>query len=200
MAKYRKAVDWQWPAMWICLLCAIVFGVISGLSLVNNSKEAKRRYEVLIAVDKSGGDVEGALNSLREYVYAHMNTTIGSPNGIKPPIQLKGTYDRLVAESQAKAAESNKKIYAEAQSYCEQRYPAGTLQSGRVPCVTEYITNKGVNVEPVSEALYQFDFVSPIWSPDVAGWTMLASILSFMAFFILLLSHRRTKRKLLDLS
>ena len=32
---------------------------------------------------------------------------------------------------------------------------------------------KGANI-PVS--LYEFDFISPTWSPDLAGWSMLAAI------------------------
>ena len=49
-----------------------------------------------------------------------MNTNLSSGgNAIKPPIQLKYTYERLLATEQAKTAASNSKIYTEAQAYCQ---------------------------------------------------------------------------------
>lgn len=200
MNSLKSKKDWQWPAMWFLLVLTIVFGLITASGLISNSTEAKRRYDILMAADKAGGDVEKELLSLRNYIYAHMNTTIGAPNGIKPPIQLKGTYDRLAGAANKKVADANKQLYAEAQSYCEQRFPQGTLQSGRVPCVSDYVSARGVEVQPVSEALYKFDFVSPLWSPDLAGWALIATAVAGFWFIVLLLWHRRIRHHIHEAS
>jgi hypothetical protein len=46
--------------------------------------------------------------------------------------------------------------------------------------VTDYVTTHGVKTNTIPVALYEYDFVSPKWSPDTAGWSMLLSIILFM--------------------
>lgn len=165
-------------------LLVTVFGILSVNALVNNSKEAKKRYDQLIAVDQAGGDVESSLTHLREFIYSHMNTTIGSPTGVYPPIQLKGTYDRLVAAEQAKLEASSATVYSDAQAECERRFPGAFFGGPRIPCITDYVTSHGVKLKDIPDGLYKFDFVSPSWSPDLAGWSLLALAGSLIALFI----------------
>lgn len=145
----------------------------------NNITMVKLRDAVYVA-DEKGGDVNTALNELRQYVYAHMNTNLSSGgNSIKPPIQLKYTYDRLVAEGEK--AVNDEGLYTEAANYCQKKIPASVSISGRgrVACVQEYILSRGGKAAPkIPTALYQFDFVSPTWSPDFAGFmTALSGLL-----------------------
>jgi len=134
------------------------------------------------AADKSNGDVNGALNKLRAYVYGHMNTDLSSGgNAIKPPIQLKYTYDRL--ESQAQAAANNSSLYTQAENYCQVQIPASVSVSGRgrIQCVTNYVLSHGGQAAaPIPAALYEFDFLSPTWSPDFAGWSVVLTTLLFL--------------------
>lgn len=183
MAK-RDIVQKRVIAFAVSGLFATLFGLLTISSLVNNSKEAKKRYDELIAIDQSGGDVETALTRLREFIYAHMNTTIGSPTGVYPPIQLKGTYDRLVAAEQAKLQASSATIYSDAQAECERRFPGAFFGGPRIPCITEYVSSHGVILKDIPDGLYKFDFVSPRWSPDVAGWSLLALCIALMSLFI----------------
>ncbi len=173
------------------LVIIIIAGVVTtglGLftvnSLVSNSREAKRRYDALIAVDQSGGDVEQALTDLRSYIYAHMNTRIGSPTGTYPPIQLKGTYDRLMQAEQAKLEAVNETLYNQAQAECEKQFPGGLSGRGRIPCITDYVTSKGVKLTEIPTGLYQFDFVSPTWSPDAAGIGLVLTAISGLVLLI----------------
>lgn len=134
--------------------------------------------------DKNNGDVNMALNDLRRYVYGHMNTNLSSGNNnIKPPIQLKYTYQRLLENEQAKIESKNSQIYTDAQNYCQSINNAyyGTT---RVPCVQNYVVTHGVDttLPTIPPGLYQFDFVSPAWSPDLAGFSLIASILFFAGF------------------
>lgn len=185
------------------LLRVAVFGIVtvffvtlSIVGLISNSNGAVERYESLKAVDQSGGDVEKALNELRAYIYSHMNTQIGSDTGIKPPIQLRGTYERLVAQEQEKAVEGNS-LYAEAQAHCERTQPSGFSGRNRLDCITAYVDSNGVKIEakPVDEDLYKFDFVPPRWSPDLAGFSILLASVFGLVFAIDLILYYRTKRE-----
>ncbi len=109
----------------ISVVLLIVFTSLSVVGLINNSNGAVDRYNKLIAADQSGGDVAVALNELREYIYAHMNTEVGGPNGFYPPIQLNGTYQRLVAAEETRVREANDNLYTEAQEYCETAISSG---------------------------------------------------------------------------
>jgi hypothetical protein len=131
--------------------------------------------------DKTNGDVEMALQKLRAHVIAHMNTDLSTGSGIKPPIQLSYTYARLQA-----AQQQNSDLYVEAKNYCEATIPANVSVSGRsrVDCIAQYVTTRGAKPAEIPPALYQFDFISPRWSPDLAGWSLILTVGFFIAFVI----------------
>lgn len=176
---------------WIFLILFIFSAAISIYTLRQNNLNMVRLREAVYEADKNGGDVNTALNNLRRYVYGHMNTDLASGgNAIKPPIQLKYTYERLVAAEQQRVNEANSNIYTEAQNYCQARNPEGFSGRVRVPCVEEYVSRQGVKTNPVPPALYQFDFISPTWSPDLAGLSLLVSGVLFVAFATSFISER----------
>lgn len=165
----------------------VLFVISAGLSIYglrsNNLRMVELRDAVILA-DKQNGDTEAALRTLREYVHSHMNTNLSSgPNAIKPPIQLKYRYERLVEAEKKRVADKNAQIYTDAQNVCEQRFPAGLSGGSRIPCIEQYVTQNGVREQQIPEGLYKFDFVSPVWSPDLAGWSLLASGL-FLTLFV----------------
>lgn len=164
-------------------MLTIVSGALFVFGLVQNGNGAVERYEVLIAVDQAGGDVEGALNELRSYIYSHMNSEIGGPNGIYPPIQLSGTYDRLVAAEEKRVEQTNDDLYSEAQSFCEVNGSQGFSGSNRLDCINAYVDENGAKAAPIDESFYKYDFVAPRWSADLAGFSLL-----FFAVFAFLTS------------
>jgi len=182
----------------------LVFFIITGITAIyalraNNQTMVKLRAEVY-ATDQAAGDVNGALNNLREYVYGHMNTNLSSgSNAIKPPIQLKYTYERLLEAEQQTNASSNSQIYTDAQNYCQALVPAGASGRGRIPCVQDYVTSRGVKTTPIPTGLYQFDFVSPTWSPDLAGWSIVFAGLALGGFSYTFLLNWLTRRKVKEL-
>lgn len=154
---------------WTCLALAIFFGVVAILSLRANNLEAVRLRNEVLRVDKADGDVEKALQQLRKYVHSHMHTSLASDTNVYPPVQLKFSYDRLVlAEKQRVEAEMSK-VYTDAQRICEQQNPTDFSGRNRVPCIEAYVTNHRITEQPIADDLYKFDFASPIWSPDLAG-------------------------------
>jgi hypothetical protein len=170
---------------------SILLGLFIASSLVcifalrhNNQEMVKLRTAVYTA-DKNNGDVDMALNNLRQYIYAHMNTDLSSgTNNIKPPIQLKYTYQRLYADDLNQIESSNQKIYSDAQNACKAN--ATGYDPVRLFCIQNYAINHGVKGVDVSipAGLYEFDFASPAWSPDLAGFSLLTSII-FLAAFLL---------------
>ncbi len=186
--------------LWIFLVIAVVSGVTFLLSMRNNNLTALRLRDKVSQVDKDNGDVEAALRELRTYIYGHMNTNLSSgANAIKPPIQLKYRYERLLEAQQQKVSQENAKIYSDAQIECEKQFPKGLSGSGRIPCVTQYIASRGVAQEPIQDSLYKFDFVSPTWSPDLAGWSLVVASISFALFVIRFGMERWVKAELRDL-
>lgn len=165
---------------WYFLVLTLISGVICVFALrANNEHMIKLRDDVYQA-DQNGGDVTGALQKLQAYVTRHMNTNLAAgPNAVYPPIQLKYTYDRLVQAQSAKLGQGNTNLYTDAEHYCEQQNPNGFSGRYRIDCVTQYVQSHGGSVAPLSvpDSLYKFSFVSPPWSPDLAGWSLLATIL-----------------------
>jgi hypothetical protein len=221
---------------WLYLFLATA--IICVLALRHNNQTMANLRDDVYAADKSSGDVNTALNKLRAYVYAHMNTSLSSGgNNIKPPIQLKYTYQRLYDAQANQVQSANQQIYTDAELYCQsinkayfgttrvpcvQNYvinhgikaasiniPAGLycqsinkayFGTTRVPCVQNYVINHGIKAASINipAGLYEFDFVSPAWSPDLAGFSLAASFI-FLAAFLLRggtdkLRHKKSPR------
>lgn len=169
---------------WLFLVLSLVSLVVFVYAYRNNNLVMVELREEVFRADREGGDVEEALRNLREHVHAHMNTELApTDSSVRPPIQLKYKYERLVEEEMNRVSAQNEEIYTNAQTFCEQRFPDG-LNTGRIPCIEEYVDRNGVEFEPIPESLYKFDFVSPRWSPDLAGFSLVASIAFFATFLL----------------
>ncbi|HEY5549731.1 MAG TPA: hypothetical protein VIK37_00790 [Candidatus Saccharimonadales bacterium] len=169
---------------YVFLILFVASALLSVYALRQNNLTMVKLRDKVYEVDKNGGDVNAALNDLRQYVYSHMNTNLSSGNNaIKPPIQLRYTYERLVTEAEKEANDID--LYTEAANYCQERIPASVSISGRsrISCVQDYIlSHGGQRAEKIPTALYQFDFVSPSWSPDFAGWSLILTAVLFLVF------------------
>jgi hypothetical protein len=122
-----------------------------------------------------------------------MNTQIGSELGIRPPIQLKGTYERLVAAEEDRVTKANEVLYAQAQIDCEARQPQGFYGKSRLDCIEAYIDANGVKPQVIEDDFYKFDFVPPRWSADMAGISMLLAGVFGLIFSIDLILYFRTR-------
>ena len=186
--------------VYVLVFILVVSTTVCVFALRQNNLQALQLRDAVIAADKDNKDVEGALTELRTFMYSHMNTSLSSgPNAIKPPIQLKYSYERLVEAEQQRLTVENSKVYIEAQAECEKRFPKGLSGSGRIPCITDYVASRGVEQKNIPDSLYKFDFVSPTWSPDLAGWSMLAAIVSGAFLVLRLLLDRWAKAEIRDL-
>jgi hypothetical protein len=185
MDKRRLHHTWtklRWFKPWYFLVLAIVATVICVLALRANNEHMIHLRDAVYKADQKGGDVKGTLRDLQSYVTSHMNTNLDSgPDAVYPPIQLKYTYERL--QSKARAVQGNSQLYTTAQHYCEKQNSVDFSGHNRVPCIEKYVQSHGGGKPVViPDALYKFDFVSPTWSPDLAGWSLLSAIILWLLF------------------
>jgi hypothetical protein len=179
----------------------VIFFVFVGLAIYglrsNYSKMVELRQAVS-AADEQNGDVEKALQELRVHVYGHMNTNLSSGNtNIKPPIQLKARYERLVASKADDIKRANEAIAKQGELECAAKFPAGGYNAPRVACIQEYVAANASKVDTVPDELYKFDFISPRWSPDLAGWSLVAAMLT-LGFLISRIIIGRIVERALD--
>ncbi|HVC36409.1 MAG TPA: hypothetical protein VNE40_03130 [Candidatus Dormibacteraeota bacterium] len=173
------------------LLLAIISGLISLFALRANNERMVSLRTAVFQADQQNGDVQTALKNLQAYVTTHMNTDLAAgADAVYPPIQLKYTYERLVQNQQLQVQATNGQLYTDAQHYCEQQNSHDFSGHNRVPCIEAYVTSHGATITPIPDSLYKFDFVSPKWSPDLAGWSLLVAGLSFLGAAIAFISGR----------
>lgn len=185
-----------WHYIWITRIRPIKITYLIALTLMsgiiwagamrhNNQVMGQLREEVYSA-DKNDGNVVLALQNLQKHVTSHMNTNlVRSDNPVYPPIQLQYTYQRLQDAAKQKAATANAALYSQAQAYCERANATDFSGRNRVPCIEKYVSeNGGAKPTPIPDSMYKFNFASPRWSPDLAGFSLIIAIL-FAALTIL---------------
>lgn len=179
---------------WYLLVLAVISTVVCIFALRANNEHMIKLRGVVYKADQNNTDVAGALKGLQAYVTAHMNTNLDSgQNAVYPPIQLKYTYERLV-QAQNAAAGGSSQLYSEAQHYCEGQNSVDFSGRNRVPCIEQYVqSHGGGQPSTVPDALYKFDFVSPQWSPDLAGWSMAIAIPAWLLLTVTLIASRWLK-------
>lgn len=193
---YYKKLSWIKP--WHFLVLALISGAICVMALRANNQQMIELRQAVYAADKDGGDVQAPLKELQSYVTSHMNTSLNSgKTTVYPPIQLKYTYERLVTANNDAFAKANQQLYTEAQGHCERTNPAGSSGGSRIPCIQEYVqTRSTAKPAKIPDALYKFAFVSPKWSPDLAGWSMVLAATSVLLFAVTFISNRWLKKYL----
>lgn len=180
--------DMSLIAIFIALLISIS---ISIFALRNNNLQMVSLRNEVYSADEQNGNVETALNKLRSYVYSHMNTDLRAGSSSSgAPIQLVNRFNRAVAAEQARVAALNNatQVYADAQAKCEKSSLPLTV---RAQCIQDYVAEYGNGIPQLNlppKEFYTFDFVSPAWSPDLAGWSLVASIVLVLLLIIRLLS------------
>lgn len=190
---YKRTLHHIWTLVrpvsyWYFFTLFLITGAIALFALRENNVRALELRDKVLQVDEANGDVEAALRELRAHIYGHMNASLaGGEGSIRPPIQLKYRYERLVRNEKQRVSAINEKVYTDAQTHCERQIPTGTIAS-RVPCVQDYVSKNTVAEQPIPDSLYKFDFASPLWSPDLAGWSLvLSGICGLLTIFRFLL-------------
>ena len=183
---------------WYFLVATLIAGAVCIVALRQNNLQMVYLRNQVYSADKNNRDVVKALQNLQVYVTTHMNTDLSSgPNGSYPPVQLVYSYDRAVEAAGSAVSAANTKLYTDAEYYCQKIDSVDFSGHNRVPCVEQYVESHGASLPNIPVSLYEFDFISPSWSPDLAGWSLLATIISALLFTCSLLGwywhrHHRT--------
>jgi hypothetical protein len=171
--QLQRVRTWQ-----LAILLILMIFVAATLLRLNNIGMVERRTAVVDA-DNAGNNqiIQDTLLDLQRYVTAHMNTDMGKG------VYLEATYKRDVQAAYTAASNDsnpNGNIYKKAQEVCAPRFTR--YSNAYLQC-----TIGELNKYPASDNLissvkfpqpttYLHDFVSPLWSPDFAGWSILICI------------------------
>lgn len=177
------------------IILTVILGVICLFAMRSNNEHMGKLRSAVYTSDKNNGDVTLALQNLQKYVTHHMNTSLSGGSSVYPPIQLKYTYQRLLDQESDVIANSNASLYTAAQTYCQATVPTAFSGRTRVPCVEQYIEEHDSQLPTIPTALYEFDFISPRWSPDLAGYSLIATILSLVALVVAIIYEFFFKKK-----
>jgi len=135
-----------------------------------------QRRTAVYTADTAGNDsvTQNRLYDLQRYVSAHMNTDMGKG------VFLIATYNRDKQTLIKKASIGpSGNIYVKAQQVCAPRYTSWS--PAYVQCTVDelakYPAGKSLNDSVnLPSGPYQYDYASPLWSPDFAGWSVLACV------------------------
>lgn len=188
--KARRIKTWQ------LVIVILLFSMLSVYLLRQNNLGMISRREAVVSADQKDGNIDLALKNLRTYMMHHMNTRMNQP------IELQYSYNRDVQNLMNAAANSgsaaNADVYHQAQQECVNNDIPVYAQC--VISKTESVggTNPVTQIQYPSVALFSYQFYSPVWSPDLAGFTVLITLLLVVCLVIRIIGLwlvRRTLKK-----
>lgn len=180
----RQVKTWQ-------LLIILIFMVLVTASLyrLNNLNMVDYKKAVKGA-DERGDKVatKQRLLDLQHYVTSHMNTSL---NG---GIYLEASYDRDRAAAIEAAGNSTtnpaSEVYKQASIDCRSRFQGGveSYRNDYVTCVQARVAALGSSSDIESAKLppveaYHYNFASPLWSADLAGFCTAVCALIVLVIF-----------------
>lgn len=163
---------------WQLVLILILFGFISATFLRLNNIGMDQRRQAVLQSDKTSDQqaIKARLYDLQRFVTAHMNTDMGS-------VFLEGSYNRAAqgAWDSASGKSAHGNIYKKAQEVCAPRFTH--YSTAYLQCTMSYLEQYAPAEDPGAgfhmplKDAYTFSYVSPIWSPDFAGFSLLICLI-----------------------
>lgn len=179
--RMRGVKTWQ-----LLIIFLVLLGVSAFLLRQNNLRMIELRNLVKKS-DEENVDVDKALRNLQNYVTSHMNTDLGDG------IALQHSYERAytaAVEAAAKSTNPNAAIYTQVELECRPVYE----RTHSFPAYTQCAHDKLSQLAPGQDALsalktpspdlYRFNFTSPVWSPDLAGFAVLVTIFTSIIIMV----------------
>lgn len=171
--RLQRVKTWQ-----LVILLILASFVAATFLRLNNIGMVERRTAVM-AADEAGNEeaLIDRLYDLQRHVSGHMNTDLGRG------VYLEASYNRDLQEWQTAQygdQNPNGNIYKLAQEVCAPRF--SSYSAAYLQCTTSELAKYPAaqtpgegSGKPRQEA-YIHDFASPVWSPDFAGWSIVACI------------------------
>lgn len=179
--RLQKIKTWQ-----LLILLILMLFVAATFLRLNNIGMDERRKAVLVA-DSSGDNeiTKSRLYDLQRFIADHMNTDLG--NGI----YLESGYKRDVQtayDNAAKDSNPNGNIYKKAQEVCAPKFTHWSV--AYIQCTTDELAKYPAASNLVSEVnlpkaeAYKYNYISPLWSPDFAGWSVLICVVILLMIIV----------------
>lgn len=174
LKQLQRVKTWQ-----LVILLILMLFITATFLRLNNTGMVARRHAVE-AADKSGDvdAIRARIVDLQRYSAAHMNANTGV-------FYLQGQYNRDVEKqaSEASGAGSEKalEIRRAADAVCKPQFSGWS--PAYVRCYVDELNKHpadeitSANLQLPNSAQYRYGFVSPVWSPDFAGWSVVICIL-----------------------
>lgn len=198
----RKIRKFNALKTWQLLILLILTLFLTATALRLNNVGMHQRREAVIAADKSGDEQRARLATieLANYVKRHMNSggiVFNQATGKfkierEVVVAWRVIYERDFENAKNKAATAadnpNGNIFKKAEEACRPRFSGG-YSPAYLNCILEE-QNKYPSAENIVKTefpraeKYNFRFISPLWTPDLAGWTVVVA--GFLSFFIIL--------------
>ncbi len=178
--------------IWHFVISLLILAPTTAWLLRQNNLTMLELRDTVLRVDEETGDIEQIrphIEELGNYILNHMNTNTGL---VYLPGAFNAEVERIRAEAEASGS-ANGAIYARAQAACED---PNILLTARAQCVQDYVvSNAPPGTDAVTElrfpdvALFSYSFASPTWSPDLAGFAVLAVVLNLITLVFLSLTR-----------
>ena len=184
MKQLQRVQTWQ-----LLVVLVLACFVAATFLRLNNIGMDQRRKAVL-AADESGDTtaITNRLYDLQRYSAEHMNANTGT-------FYLEKQYKRdvekrVTAASQAMTQYGN--VNAEVDRICRSRFTS--YSQAWVQCFVDELNKYPASPDPATKvdmpnaALYRYSFLSPRWSPDFAGWSVVLAAVIMLLIVVRLLS------------
>lgn len=185
LKRLRQIKTWQ-----LVLILTLLLFVAATFLRLNNIGMVQRRDAVMSA-DKEGDDgvLQNRLYDLQRHAAAHMNADTGV-------MYMQESYNRAAESAKAEAeseVQSGSNVYKEIEDkvcgpqarangwrWPDARYIA--CQRAELAKYPEADQGSGEVTLPNAE-LFRHNFISPTWSPDFAGFSVIACLLVTLVIF-----------------
>jgi hypothetical protein len=175
---------------WQLLVVLLLVGFITATFLRLNNIGMIQRREAVQTADKAGNtaDMTNRLYDLQRYSVSHMNADSGV-------FYLEQQYRRdvqKIVDGAKNVGNPNGNVNVKADAVCKPQYTAWS--PAYVQCFADELAKFPPSPDPVqnvtlpSTDLYRQSFVSPLWSPDFAGWSVLGCIAIIIVIVVRLIS------------
>jgi hypothetical protein len=183
VAFKRKLYRWfkivRYVKTWqlFLLLILLVFG--SAYFLRQNSLGMDELRTAVKTADEEAGDTKQALLNLQHYVAGHMNTSLGE--GIVLQSAYQKAYNTALQKS-LNYTNPNSQLYTQVELECRAVFKRTHSFPAYTQCAHEKLSKLAPGQDPLSSFtppasdLFHYNYASPAWSPDLAGFSVLLTV------------------------
>lgn len=176
----KQAFDWFQGLSLGVILIFLSLGFLGSIyGLRQNSLKMQELRSAVFTADKTDGDIGAALMDLSNHVVNHMNTDLARNRSLvgvdsEKPIQLAYSYYRDTIDEYLRVTNASSPDHVATLGLARQACEIDTVPiTERLSCIASYTADNGGAtypvVPPLSKDFYVFNFISPRWSPDLAG-------------------------------